>query len=512
MIKHSFFHFPTIMRFYPYTLLSFILYFPFSNNILHAQKTEIFFPTEKLLFTNSGNKSNHANLIYHIESGELRNIYAPELNNRYGIYISSVYSIGPTNLSGKAGYTRHQRKGQRYCSMFRQASPLITFADTLPGNSKGESYYLAGHLTHSFFSFWSIGLTGEYLAGNYAKDTDPRNKNNLNQITISPDFQYRMQNLFIGITLHWQYEREVISYKSFGSETKNGVTFYPLWFYTHESFTDGLNAQRDYRNNHYKMNFVLQYSGKTWQTTFLLFYAQGQTHIWINPAKKQSAGEITSKDYHIENITRIFTPRYIHKFIPHFSHSRHKIYDTQQQLSTDNRIYETILKIKRAEATSISAGFHYVISPESHPDRTIKTGVEFKKRNSLFRLPPIDFKQEIRQMNWSASYTRSFVLSGHSLKGSLQTNYYTGKGSQPDLSALSSQTIFHLQNQLLDREFQYLTASVLGISTQLTYILLSHQNKIDFYIEACNQFHTTFHVSGWSARANTFTCSAGILF
>lgn len=493
-------------------ILLLILYSLFSGNLTQAQNLKDYTFTEISFLGDTLKKGNNAHIIYSIENGNLRYVCAPELNHRYEAYISSVYPLGATGISGQAGYTRYYRKQQQYSGMFYPASPLLTFADTLPGDQRGEIYHLAGSIIHTFSIHWSAGLTAGYLAGNNAKDTDPRNKNNLNQITIAPKVQYHTGPLQIEIKLLGLYGRETIGYRSFGNETKNGVTFYPLWFYTTESFADGLNTQRDYRNGFYKADLDIRYNPKNWQTTFRPSYSQNNYRIWINPSKKQSAGEITKNKFHFENTTRIATLRYIHQFAPHFSHSQHKVYDIQQQLSADNRIYKTILKIKRAEIVRIFTGFYYMISPSSHPDRAIKASLEYRKRNSLFRLPPTDFKQEIRQFSFSASYVRSFMLFGRSLTGDLQTSYSTGNGTQPDLSLLNDKTFFHTQRHLLDREFQYLTASILGVSVKLKYVFPLNGNETDFYLEAQNLFHTTCNPSGWSARANTFTFSAGILF
>ena len=500
------------MRRFFYLLISLIFHFPLSGQPFQSQTLNGYSPMEMFSLQNPLRKQNDAHITYRVESGELRQVYAPESNHRYGVYISSTYPLGHTGITGRAGYTRYYRKKQRYCGMFRPASPLIAFADTIPGNQKGEIYYLAGSIVHSFSTCWNSGLAIEYLAGNNAKDTDPRNKNNLNHIALAPNFLYRLKNIQLGMTLFWRYGRETVSYGSFGHETKNGVTFYPLWFYTTESFVDGLNAQRDYRSNFYRGDLNLQYKGKTWKTTLSPSYSQSHTHIWINPAKKQSAGEMTEENFRIENTTYFSTLRHIHRFTPRFSHSRQKVYDVQQQLSTDNRIYETILKIKRAEVTHLSAGIHYMISPASHPDRILKAGLEYKKQHSLFRLPPTDFKQEIRQFHFSANYARSFLVKGHLLNGDLQTDYFTGSGTQPDLSPLSDKTIFQVQRHLLDREFRYLTASILGISIRLKYTFPLNKNETTFYMETQNQFLTTCHNSGWSAQTNTFTFSVGISF
>lgn len=495
-----------------YFILFLTLYFPFSGNLTQAQNLKDYTFTEIFSLRNTLKKGNNAHITYSIENGNLRHVYGPEVNHRYGAYISSVYPLGATRIAGQAGYTRYYRKKQQYSGMFYPASPLLTFADTLPGDQRGEIYHLAGNVIHTFSTHWSAGLTAGYLAGNNAKDTDPRNKNDLNQITIAPKVQYHTGPLQIEIKLLGLYGRETVGYKSFGNEIKNGVTFYPLWFYTTESFADGLNTQRNYRNGFYKADLDIRYNSENWGTTFRPSYSQNNYHIWINPSTKQSAGEITENKFHLENTIRIATLRYIHLFTPHFSYSQHKVYDIQQQLSIDNRIYETILKIKRAEVNRIFTGFYYIISPSSHPDKAIKASLEYRKRSSLFRLPPTDFKQEIRLFNFSASYVRSFMLFGKSLISDLQANYSTGNGTQPDLSLLNDKTFFHTQRHLLEREFQYLTASILSVSIKLKYIFPLNGNETDFYLEAQNLFHTTCNTSGWSARANTFTFSAGILF
>ena len=94
-------------------LLFLMLYLGLLSQPLRAQESGCYVPAAESFLKDSPEKANDAHLIYGIESGELRNVYAPEMNHRYGVSVSSVYPLGSTRLSGWADYTRHDRKGQR---------------------------------------------------------------------------------------------------------------------------------------------------------------------------------------------------------------------------------------------------------------------------------------------------------------------------------------------------------------------------------------------------------------
>lgn len=425
-----------------------------------AKITSHFSPTVKNTF---------AQALYLLKGGTLRNVYDPIYSHEYGAEISSVQCLGQTCFYGTASYVRHVSKGRQYNGMFRPASPLITIADTIRGTQEGETYHLSGAVAQQISSHWITGASIDYTAGNNAKDTDPRNKNNINDLKIIPGINYITGRVQLGVSFSWLRSREAISYASFGGESKDGVTYYPLWFYTTESFTSGINANRNYHRNSYAPAFQFQYQDKKWYVLFQPEYTWGDEKIWINPSSRQSGGETANRKLHLKNKTEYASLHFVHLLAPAFTHTKYSGYNLFQQLSKDNRIYETTLRIKRSQVTSATAEINYTLRPGGTPAWKTMVMATYGHRETSLRIYPANFIQTLSHISLSAGYTRQFCFSKNFFDCGMRVNYSKGWGQQPDFSKLGENTIFHLNGHLLAKEFNYLTANTAGTFLHLRY-------------------------------------------
>lgn len=432
-------------------------------------------------------KHSTAEISYLFTGGALRNVYEPTSGHSYGTVLSSMQYFSKTYLAGKAGYIRHYRKNQQYSGMFNPATSPIIFADTIPGTQKGETYLLSGTIAHPITKRWTAGTTIDYLAGNNAKDTDPRNKNNINNLTIIPGINYVIGRIELGASFSWQRSREKINYDSFGKEIKNGVIFYPLWFYTTESFFDGTNTQRDYHRNLYVSAFQIQYQGKQWKIFIEPNYSSGNEKIWINRAIRYSGGETANLAFGLKNRIEYFTRQFTHILTPVFAHTKTSVYDLQQQMDKDDRVYKTISRIKRSQVKSTTVGFDYLLRPD--PKRGVLSekwqalmAAGYERRHTSFSIYPANFVQSLSRLNFSAGYDRRFNTHNDQFECGAQLRYSTGFGQQPDFSLLDEKTTFRLNKYLLTQEYNYLTTSAVGASLHLKYLHTPNEYpRIRFY-------------------------------
>lgn len=497
-----------------------ILFFLFLSLRAVAQQTSDFKdynPAKIISVFSPQTKHSVAEISYLLTGGAFRDVYEPTTGHTYGATVYSIQSFSKTYLAAKAGYTRHHRNNQQYSGMFNPTTSLITFADTVRGTQKGETYLLSGTIAHPITKRWIAGITIDYLAGNNAKDTDPRNENNINNLAIIPGLNYVIGKIELGANFSWQRSNERVSYESFGKETKNGVTFYPLWFYTTESFYDGTNAKRDYYRNTYVSAFQFQFLGKRWKIFIEPNYASGNEKIWINRAIRRSGGETTSHSFGLKNKIEYSARQFTHLFTPAFGHTKKSVYDLQQQMDKDNRIYETILRIKRSQVKSTTAGFDYILHPDKQngaiPEKwQAIANVGYERRYTLFRIYPADFIQTLTRFAFSAGYNHRFNTPENQFECGARIRYTTGSGQQPNLSKLNEKTTFHLNKHLLTEEYNYFTSSATGASLHFKYTHSPNEfSGIRFYIGIKHDFlcSTTLPTQGnnYSLDFNT-----GILF
>lgn len=444
---------------------------------------------------------------YAVRGGRLRNVYEPATQQDYSIHTLSFFRLNNICLYGEAGYGGNTGDRQQYNGMFRPSAPSVTIADTIAGRRKGETYRLTGAIAVPIAGGWSAGATIGYIAGNNAKDTDPRNQNNVNDLTLTPGLAFTTGKVGIGIHFSRQQIRETVSYTSFGTETKGGITFYPLWFFTSESFTDGTNANRNYRRTANTGALQFHYHGKQWEIFCQPSYTATQQEIWVNRATRQSAGETADHTYRLTGRIEYRSGRYIHRLTPEFCNTVAAVYDMQQRLDENHRIYETTLRLKRARTTTTNARLAYTLAPSDGQWQAV-AALSYDHRDIRFSIFPTDFRQRISRLLFSAGYERQYALRRNILDGGLHLHYATGYGRQPDLSTLSPQSILRHHPQAMAAEYDYLTSATIGTSLHLGCTFPLPDSPVAFYLLAACRLDVA--PSGF--RRETGSIAAGIRF
>lgn len=431
-----------------------------------------------------------AEVNYSIRGGKLRNVYEPTTGQNYALHTLSFFRLNHIRLYGEAGYESYTEHSRQYNALFRPSAPSVTFADTIAGRQKGETYRLCGAAALPVTPKWTAGAAIRYAASNSAKDTDPRNKNNLNDLTLTPGLTFTAGRVRLGAAFSWQQIRETVNYTSFGTETKGGITFYPLWFYVSEPFTDGTNANRDYRRTLTVTTLQFHYQEKQWDIFCQPSYTSGSEKIWINLSTRQSAGETASRTYRLSGHVQYASKRYIHRLTPDFSRSASSLYDLQQQLDENGRIYKTVLRLKRSRTGTTNACLEYTLTPGDKQWQA-NAKISYEQRDIRFSLFPSEFRQEISRLSLSAGYERRNPLHQNRLDGGIRLHYTSGCGSHPDLSTFSASSTLRHNPRLMAAEYDYLTSAIIGTSLHLQCTFPLTASSAVFYVRAACRLNIT---------------------
>lgn len=427
---------------------------------------------------------------YAIRGGKLRNVYEPATGQNYALHTLSFFRLNHIRLYGEAGYEGYAEHSRQYNALFRPSAPSVTFADTIAGRQKGETYRLCGAAALPVTPKWSAGAAIRYAASNSAKDTDPRNKNNLNDLTLTPGLAFAAGPIRLGAAFSWQQIRETVDYTSFGTETKGGITFYPLWFYVSEPFADGTNANRDYRRTLTAATLQFHYQGKQWDIFCQPSYTSGNEKIWINLSTRQSAGETASRTHRLSGHVQYAGKRYIHRLAPDFSRSASSLYDLQQQLDENHRIYKTVLRLKRSRTGTANARLEYTLMPAGRQWQA-DAKISYEQRDIRFSLFPSEFRQEISRLALSAGYERRYPLLRNRLDGGIRFHYTSGCGSLPDLSTFSASATLRHNPRLMAAEYDYLTSATVGTSLHLQCTFPLAASSAALYVRAAGRLNVT---------------------
>lgn len=396
---------------------------------------------------------------YGWQQNGLKQVFEPQSKHTYKIEIQSFQQLRKSALYGKASYSGEIRNRQQWTAMFHPSTHAILFGDSIPGQITGESYLLTGSIAVPVGRHWTLGVTGNWQMSNRGKDTDPRSLNNNTQLYLMPGIALTTGNLKVGLNTIWQKKDEDISYISIGEETKNGRTYYPLWFYKEETFTESSNQYRYYRQQIAGVAIQLGYKRKNWITFCEADYKWGNEQVEINRSTRLSAGESENHEYHFQNHT-MYTNR--HTFTLSVNRKKRTDYNLQQQLPQGKLVYETTHRVKRSEqtllTTSLAYEFHSII-----PCWKISLSIATERRKTLFLIYPAKFSQDFSNHVYTARYARHTKCKKHLFDYGATLNIFGGSGNSLSVTTSDNapfpEITLRQNTMLLTQEYDYLTAS-----------------------------------------------------
>ena len=144
------------------------------------------------LSTFSMTNLNLAQAGYSHKQEDIRLYIQPETTSSFYAETKGYMKLGKLSLSGAFGYQNDHYDGLIYNStmMFNSLNPYI-IGDTVPGTQIKEGFDLAGQASMRVNDRLSVAVGAEYNAAIGSKQKDPRNKNNITSLRITPGTDIR---------------------------------------------------------------------------------------------------------------------------------------------------------------------------------------------------------------------------------------------------------------------------------------------------------------------------------
>lgn len=151
------------------------------------------------LSTFSMKNLNLAQVGYSHKKEDIRLYIQPETTSSLYAETKGYMKLGKISLFGSFGYLNDHYEGLIYNStmMFNSLNPYI-IGDTIPDTQIKEGFDLAGQASMRINDRLSVALGADYTAAIGSKQKDPRNKNNITSLRITPGLIYDMGKLKLG--------------------------------------------------------------------------------------------------------------------------------------------------------------------------------------------------------------------------------------------------------------------------------------------------------------------------
>ncbi|MRR20871.1 hypothetical protein EG827_11870, partial [bacterium] len=172
---------------------------------------------------------------YAIRDSEIRFIQQPELTSAFNIAIKGYKKLEKISLSGSFGYSNSGFEGVDYngTMMFNTLNPYI-LGDTVSSRQTMERFTMEGKMSYSMNDRLDFAIGAEYLSAVGAKQKDPRNKNSISLLKITPGVTYDLGKTKIGLSGSVYSTSDELSYSVEGNWNQSLFVFVGLGYYRQE--------------------------------------------------------------------------------------------------------------------------------------------------------------------------------------------------------------------------------------------------------------------------------------
>lgn len=184
--------------------------------------------------TNFGNLS-LAQAGYCWSDDDIRMIQQPGQSSSYHAATRGYMKLGNISLFGSFGYSNSGYKGVNYngTMMFDTHNPYL-LGDSVSARQFREQFDMAGKLSYSLNERINLAVGAEYLSAVGARQKDPRNKNTISSLRVTPGITYDLGKTRIGLSGSLYTTSDEISYSVEGNWYQNLFVFLGLGYYRQE--------------------------------------------------------------------------------------------------------------------------------------------------------------------------------------------------------------------------------------------------------------------------------------
>lgn len=160
-----------------------------------------------------------------VSMGKFHSVDEGKTEYQMGAGAKAAYRLNrQTVLAGGVSYIHGEKRNAAGSVWFRpQEAPfnITETSDSTRGNKNSDTYNIWGALCYNVSNAFTLGVGADFTAANYAKQKDPRQKDNYLDFTISPGFMWRLGGGFaLGLNYTYRRTMENMTFRLAGRQDK----------------------------------------------------------------------------------------------------------------------------------------------------------------------------------------------------------------------------------------------------------------------------------------------------
>ncbi|WP_346693105.1 DUF6850 family outer membrane beta-barrel protein [uncultured Alistipes sp.] len=178
------------------------------------------------------------------EHGGLKEYYEAEDRLAFGLDAASYHRLSErVVVRGEVEYERQlgrRMSGSYFIDPTQTPFDLVEFTDENPGDKQLETYRVAGSVGVAATRRLAVGVRFDYATANYAKRRDLRHVNSLMDMTVSPGILFRTGRFALGVNYTYRRRIESLMLNVYGKTDRVYVSLidYGAFFGKREVFGD----------------------------------------------------------------------------------------------------------------------------------------------------------------------------------------------------------------------------------------------------------------------------------
>jgi hypothetical protein len=196
---------------------------------------------------------------YRYSDDQIRFTQQPEIISAYHAVTKGYMTVRGLSIFGSFGYSNSGYNGSQYNGtfMFDTYNPYL-LGDTVPARQFKEQFDMEGKLSYRLSDRLTLAAGAQYLSAVGAKQKDPRNKNSISYLRVSPGIIYNLGRTKVGLSGSVYTTSDEISYSVEGNWNQTlfvllglgyyrqevNISYYSQW-YTGKGYSGALQASHD---------------------------------------------------------------------------------------------------------------------------------------------------------------------------------------------------------------------------------------------------------------------------
>lgn len=439
------------------------------------------------------------------EHGGLKNYYEAEDRLAFGLEAASCHRLSErVVVRGEVGYDRQlgrRMSGSYFIDPTQTPFDLVEFTDENPGDKQLETYRVAGSVGVAAARWFAAGARFDYTTANYAKRRDLRHVNSLMDMTVSPGILFRAGRVAVGVSYTYRRRIESLLLNVYGKTDRVYVSLidYGAFFGKREVFSDTGYTKK----NETKPLFDEYHGGAVqaaWRMTpRLTLYGELSFRMRSGYYGKPSPSTVVYTDHD----GRVFAcdvsldydaGRHQHTLQVAFGRNsvdnRENIYTYQnEEVGRSYIVYLGATEVGSRTRSSASAVYTGRLGVERGLPRwrIVCDGGVDSRRITASNYP--DYRhQHLTWWHVGAAGERNLLRGRNCWSLRLAAGWSAGQGDPAQdgryASANESETLTRTRDDLLLREYEYLTAPRLDLSADLRLTRRFGRRNIRGYVAA----------------------------